>query len=381
MPRHNQGPYLTDDRNEHGFYEIRWTENGRSKRKSTGESDYRKAQRVFAEFIISLDQAVNAPTSAITCGMVIAAYLADKADVMSLASQEVCFGHLAAHFGDMLVGEVEKDDVDRYKLLRGQGAISFTDARGRVRGGARAGEATVRRELAMLTTAVNHCIAKKKFKGPDGASLLRPSDKPVIELPPAPAPRDRWLTREEAAKLLAAAREHQPHGGEDPARLPRAYRYIAMMLFTAARKETVYSLPWSRIHLERGLIDFQEPGRRRTKKRRGWVPIADELKPILERAWRERTSEWFLDRPTQPYHSFYAAVKRAGLEKVSPHVLRHTFAVWAAQDGVPLFEIAGVLHDTVATVERNYLHHSPQHLRAAVNRPILIQGGTDARAA
>jgi hypothetical protein len=39
----------------------------------------------------------------------------------------------------------------------------------------------------------------------------------------------------------------------------------------------------------------------------------------------------------------------------------------AARAGVDLFRVAGVLGDTIATVERAYAHHCPDHLRAAVN--------------
>lgn len=380
MPRSNQGPYLSDDRNEAGFYEIRWTENGRSKRKSTGQADRRAAQRVYAEFLLALDGAV-ANEGDVTVARCIDAYLKDKTEVVALETQRNDFGHLRAHFGHLVVSEVDADDVARYRVARAEGKVNFTDADGVVRGGRKAGDSTVRRELSMLSTAINHCIAKKRFRDGQGRSLLKPGDRPPIELPPAAPPRDRWLTREEAGRLLAAAAEHIPASGEDPARLPRVYRYVAMMLYTAARKETVYKLSWDRIQLQEdpekvaagdyGMVNFQEPGRKRTKKRRGWVPIGEELYPILVRAKAERVSEWFLDQPRQPYHPFRAAAKRAGVEKVSPHVLRHTFAVWAAQDGVSLYAIAGVLHDTLATVERNYLHHCPEHLRGAVNRRML----------
>jgi integrase len=53
--------------------------------------------------------------------------------------------------------------------------------------------------------------------------------------------------------------------------------------------------------------------------------------------------------------------------RVTPHTFRHTWATWAAQRGVPLFEIAGMLGDTMKTVEKNYAHHHPDHLRGAVN--------------
>ena len=58
---------------------------------------------------------------------------------------------------------------------------------------------------------------------------------------------------------------------------------------------------------------------------------------------------------------------RAGLQGVTRHTLRHTWATWAAQHRVSMWDIAGVLGDTVETVTRNYAHHSPDDLRAAVN--------------
>jgi hypothetical protein len=38
-----------------------------------------------------------------------------------------------------------------------------------------------------------------------------------------------------------------------------------------------------------------------------------------------------------------------------------------ARRGVPLYDIAGVLGNTIAMVERVYAKHSPDRLRAAVN--------------
>lgn len=362
--RKNNGPYLSDDPNDSGFYEIRWTENGRSKRKSTGEADPRRAQRVYAEFILALD-GIEVAGSNITVAQVIDAYLAGKTDVMDCSVQTVTFGYLKAFFGDTAVADVDDNMAARYCEKRRAGRLTWDTPEGRTRGGRKAGDATLRRELLMLCAAVSWCIRRKKFRDQEGRDLLRPQDKLQLDLPQAPGPRDRWLTRKEALALLTAC---QP----DPAApLTRVYRYAAMMLYTASRREVVSSLPWERISLERGLIDFAEPGRRRTRKRRGVVPIADELRPILERAWMERTSDLYLDITTPPLKAFKAAVKQAGLSGVTPHVLRHTWATWAAQDGVSLFDIAGVLHDSLATVEKTYAHHCPEHLRNAVNRRLL----------
>lgn len=386
MPRHNQGPYLSDDPNAFGAYEIRWTEDGRSKRKSTGTADRRAAQRVYAEFLLALDSE-DLTSGAITVAMCVDAYLADKTEVMDSVSQANDFGHLKAHFGSLVVSEIDEDDVRRYRDDRAAGRISWQEGE-KLRGGRCAGDATVRGELTMLGTAIRYCVRKKKFKDASGAPLLKAAHVPDYELPPAAAAKDRWLSREEATGFLAACQVHHQGSGEDPARLTRVYRFAAVALYTASRKEPIISLTWARIVLQKdpakvaegdyGKINLQEPGRKKTKKRRGWVPIAAELYPILVRAEQERISEWFLDRPTEPAKAFRTSAKLAGLwdeaeqeYTVSPHVLRHTFGTWAAQDGVPLYQIAGIMHDTVATIEKHYLHHTPEHLRAAVNRQML----------
>jgi integrase len=55
---------------------------------------------------------------------------------------------------------------------------------------------------------------------------------------------------------------------------------------------------------------------------------------------------------------------RAGLgPDVTPNTLRHTFASWAIQRGVPLFHVAKALgHASTAMVEKHYGHLAPDHL-------------------
>jgi len=62
---------------------------------------------------------------------------------------------------------------------------------------------------------------------------------------------------------------------------------------------------------------------------------------------------------------FAAACKRAELEDVTPHTLRHTAATWLMQAGVPLWEVAGFLSMSVETLQRVYGHHHPDYMRGA----------------
>ena len=57
-----------------------------------------------------------------------------------------------------------------------------------------------------------------------------------------------------------------------------------------------------------------------------------------------------------------------GIEGVTPHTFRHTWATRAAEDGVAMETIADFLGDTVETIKKNYLHLSPDYLRSAINR-------------
>lgn len=213
---------------------------------------------------------------------------------------------------------------------------------------------TSRRELGTLSAAISFM-----FKN---ALLTRPV---AVELPAKPASKDRWLTVQEAARLLGAARTA---GGRSRQYLPL---FILIALYTGARKEAILSLHWSQIDLDNGVMDFAIPGRAATKKVRPKLPIPDRIKPFLRYAWQRRSSDTgpVLHLDGKPLlridKGFRLAVAKAGLEGVTPHTLRHTRGTWLAQSGVPLWNIAGWLGQTTATTEKIYIHHHPDHLDAA----------------
>ncbi len=72
---------------------------------------------------------------------------------------------------------------------------------------------------------------------------------------------------------------------------------------------------------------------------------------------------------------FEAACRRAGLAGVTPHVLRHTAATWMAQNGVPMWDVAGFLGITLDVPTRIYAKHSPEHLRRASSAIGRLGGG------
>lgn len=65
---------------------------------------------------------------------------------------------------------------------------------------------------------------------------------------------------------------------------------------------------------------------------------------------------------------FAGAVARAGLADVTPHVLRHTAAVWLAEAGKSMAEISQYLgHSNSRMTEKVYARFSPTHLRGSAD--------------
>lgn len=344
MPKKNSGPQLA--LNEAGVYEIRWTEDRRSKRKSTGTSDLVQAQAALGRHLLGIAEENKVSVSNVA--LVLDTYDEEHVQerVVAKDRQEGCIAVLKAGLGHLDVQQLTPAAILEYRKDRAAGRVN----------GHKAGNGTLRRELNCLIAAINHAARHRR---------IPQAEVPHIALPDAPPPKDLWLTEDQLDTFLEAAAKAYP--GE---RLSRIHRFIVLAAETAARKTSVQTLRWSQVDLKARLIHFQNDGNQRTKKRRVPVPMSDLAFEVLARAWRERTQdEWVLDTPYSIQHHFEAVVKAAGagFEGVTPHVLRHTWATHAARAGVPLFEIAGVLGDTLATVMRVYAHHCPDHLRGAVN--------------
>jgi integrase len=73
-----------------------------------------------------------------------------------------------------------------------------------------------------------------------------------------------------------------------------------------------------------------------------------------------------------------SACRKAGLEDVSPHTLRHTAATWLMQSGRDRSKAADFLAMTEETLKRVYEHHHPDFLREEANalnvRPQNVRG-------
>lgn len=247
-----------------------------------------------------------------------------------------------------------------------------------------------RRDLEDLRAAIGHHAKEGLHRG-----------EVRVSLPAKGAPRERWLTRDEAAALLWAcwrAREQQRRGRKGEPGEPQPTkrwtmrhlaRFILIGLYTGTRAGAIASASWSAsagrsyVDLEQGVFYRLAVGARPTKKRQPPVPIPARLLAHMRR-WHDAAAAELraagIDQPVpagylveyhgQPVQSvktaFRSAVDLAGLAgQITPHTLRHTAATWLMQAGVPMWEAAGFLGMSTQMVERTYGHHHPEHLKGA----------------
>jgi integrase len=232
-------------------------------------------------------------------------------------------------------------------------------------------EAAARRELEDLRAAINH-------HRQEGLC----SEIVSVVLPEKSAPRDMWLTRSEAARLIWMAwRAKQVMRDKVTQREVGKHiaRFILVGLYTGTRHAAICGAAFhpaigrGHVDLERGVFHRRARGARETKKRQPPVRLPDRLLAHLRRWQRlgiatHAVVEWNGKPVDSVRKGFAAAVEAAGLDKhVTPHVLRHTAATWAMENGADLWKAAGFLGMTVETLQAVYGHHHPdfQHEAAA----------------
>ena len=324
-----------------GRYAIEWREQrpdperpghlvSTPRRASLGTPDRALAETRYAEYLHQLERGSRPPEP--TLGQVMDAYLADReaTGTISMDRLRECVKALRPSFANLLPKHVSKAVTRRYARERG------------------VAPATVNKELRTLRAALNWAWKDGWIKA-----------VPFVEVGPTGERRDRWLTREEADRLVQAAVT------------PHVRLFILLALHTAARRDAILTLTWDRVDMSRRTVDYRDPFRPQTAKGRAVVPMTPTLAAALSVAKEAALTPFVIEHGGKPVASvkkgFAATVRRAGIsDDVTPHVLRHTSATWMAMERVPMRDIARYLgHRDSRTTEAVYAHHHPDFLRDA----------------
>lgn len=238
--------------------------------------------------------------------------------------------------------------------------ITGADVRGYIaaRTAAGIGPASINRELALMSAAVNWANRELEWEIPNPWQSRRLQE---------PAGRDRWLTHAEAAELLAAADKRA-------VRWPWIADFIRLCLATGLRPGEALALEWSRVDLTRRLIMFRAEDQKSGKATT--LPLNDGARStLIERARFRATwcpgSPWVFcrrdgSRVADVKKGFAACAAEAGLPDLHPHDLRRTFGSWLVQAGVGIERVSRLLrHADVAITARVYAHLRPSDLADA----------------
>jgi integrase len=174
---------------------------------------------------------------------------------------------------------------------------------------------------------------------------------PRIKLLPEPKRRVRWLTHEEADKLLSE--------------LPPHLKSMAIFtLETGLRQANVTGLSWNQVDIDRQCA-WIHPDQAKARKAIA-VPLSPRAITIIKEQIGKHPEFIFTYEGNKIIQvstkAWYNAIKRAGIEDFKWHDLRHTWASWHIQRGTPqhiLQELGG--WESPEMVKR-YAHLSSDHL-------------------
>jgi integrase len=360
MPRKAKGARLIwRDRSVEGFASV-WEIRDGSTRISCGTDDRQVAEEKLAQYIGEKYRPTG-PVSSLEM-------LID--DCLAIYGEEHA-PHVAApwRLGYAIEALLHFWGSRKVSEITGNTCRSYAKAR-RLKNGKPASAGTIRRELNVLQAAINYCFKEGKL-----------TSAAQVTLPDRPDPKERWLTRQEAAWLLRAARNLRLDGRH-------LADFILHGIYTGSRKSTILAMHINTPSVSGGHVDtgqgllYRKPiGKVMTKKRQGTARL-----PARYLAHLRRQAKNGRKYVVEDYHgrrvgdietgwnravllaSDLARVKgiEIDLSDVTPHTLKHTAITWAMQNGASPWDAAGYFSTSVRTIEEVYGHHSPDHQQSAV---------------
>ncbi len=193
------------------------------------------------------------------------------------------------------------------------------------------------------------------------AARLKWCPKPVFARPSQPNGRVRYLTFDEAERLIAAA-------------APHLRPLVIFLLHTGARLSEALYLDWQHVDLVARRVEFHNT---KNGESRG-VPLHERVVAALKGT--AHTQGAVFRRPDgKPYESrggkgggqvkkaWGSMIKRAKIEDFSPHDCRHTWATWfykSSRDSLGLMRAGGWKSERMVA---RYAHLNPDDLRGTID--------------
>lgn len=192
--------------------------------------------------------------------------------------------------------------------------------------------------------------------------------------------RIRFLEQEEADLLLETLRLHSID----------MHDIALLSLYTGMRAGEIHSLTWGNINFSNLSIEIMDP----KSKRNRIAFMTPEIEAMLKKRFEHQTRQQLVfpgkngRQRKDVSDTFNRVVNELGLndsgeialdeageevpvrisdtrQKIVFHTLRHTFASWLVQKGVPLYTVAELMGHSTIEMTKRYSHLAPDSLRSA----------------
>ena len=324
-------------RNGSGIWWVRFQLNGLRIQRSSSTSKKAQALRFLAKAMEEERQRQEQGFKRVRFGVLCEEYGRQHLPLLRAKTRANYVGHievLKAHFADRYIDEVRKAHVAELVAHQKRSGLQ---------------PATIRRYLATLSSV---------FSFAERSGWL--AQNPLIRFDrrslPEATPRTRFLSHDEYRRLLAAAGPHlRP--------------IIETAVATGMRLEELLSLKWEHVDLERREVRLIVTKSKQPRV----IPLSDRAVAIIAAAARSaQASPYVFTNPASGSRfktvkrAFRTACRRAGVQDMRFHDLRHTFASWAVQSGADLYRLSRILGHTTLQMTARYAHLATEHLHEVI---------------
>jgi len=208
---------------------------------------------------------------------------------------------------------------------------------------------TIRNELGLIRKAFSWAVEER---------VIEASARPPIKLPPMPESTVDHLTKAQFRQFL------------DKCIAPHVKLFAQIAVLTGARASAILELQWSQVDFRRRIIDLNPRGRiQSANKRRATVPMNERLHALLLEAKAGALTDYVIEHGGERVKSIKKGIAAAAARSkihCTPHMFRHSAAVWMAEARTPMSEIAQFLgHKDSRITEKVYARFHPDYLQQA----------------
>lgn len=227
------------------------------------------------------------------------------------------------------------DDIPLSKMRRADVKIWATQRQKQV------SNATVNREISFVRAAINRTASDFEI------SLNNPfSNVKYLEEERLP----NYITPKQYQRLLKSALHFENYDLCD---------FITLLVMTGCRQSEVLTLRWDRVFLEKR--HFVVINTLSKSKRTMYKYLNDTAYQVLHNRYNNRIGNYVFTNPKtgkhiQSFNKGWQLCKKRAMVDCRMHDLRHTYASWLVQKGVPIYTVKELLgHGDIASTQR-YAH-------------------------